>query len=166
MSNIYKINIIGDSVCGKTTYKKLLLGLGYTYKYLYTIGVEVHPIILHTNYGDITLKLWDCAGNPKFLGLADSYYINSHGCIIMHDVIHSKNINYWVNSYKNIQPNNPVVIIGNKIDRIDNDDIDNIDKIDNIDNKFYISCKEEKGLYDPILYLLKQLTNKDDIKII
>lgn len=49
-----------------------------------TLGVEVHPLIFHTNRGPIRFNVWDTAGQEKFGGLRDGYYIQgdchtSHG---------------------------------------------------------------------------------------
>ena len=38
-----------------------------------TIGVEVHPLDFHTNYGKIRFYCWDTAGQEKFGGLRDGY---------------------------------------------------------------------------------------------
>ncbi|VDK59673.1 unnamed protein product [Gongylonema pulchrum] len=40
-----------------------------------TLGVEVHPLIFHTNRGQIRFNVWDTAGQEKFGGLRDGYYI-------------------------------------------------------------------------------------------
>lgn len=40
-----------------------------------TLGVEVHPLTFHTNFGTICFNVWDTAGQEKFGGLRDGYYI-------------------------------------------------------------------------------------------
>ena len=40
-----------------------------------TLGVEVHPIKFNTNRGVIQFNVWDTAGQEKFGGLRDGYYI-------------------------------------------------------------------------------------------
>ena len=40
-----------------------------------TLGVEVHPLCFHTNRGEIKFNVWDTAGQEKFGGLRDGYYI-------------------------------------------------------------------------------------------
>lgn len=40
-----------------------------------TLGVEVHPIVFHTSRGPIRFNVWDTAGQEKFGGLRDGYYI-------------------------------------------------------------------------------------------
>ena len=45
-----------------------------------TLGVEVHPLIFHTNRGPIKFNVWDTAGQEKFGGLRDGYYIQGRWC--------------------------------------------------------------------------------------
>ena len=43
-----------------------------------TLGVEVHPLAFHTNRGVIRFNVWDTAGQEKFGGLRDGYYIQGY----------------------------------------------------------------------------------------
>lgn len=43
-----------------------------------TLGVEVHPLMFHTNRGAIKYNVWDTAGQEKFGGLRDGYYIQGN----------------------------------------------------------------------------------------
>jgi hypothetical protein len=38
--------------------------------------VDVHPLPFYTNHGPIVFDVWDTAGQEKFGGLRDGYYIN------------------------------------------------------------------------------------------
>ena len=42
---------------------------------LATLGVEVRALIFHTNRGAVRFNVWDTAGQEKFGGLRDGYYI-------------------------------------------------------------------------------------------
>ena len=44
-------------------------------KYIPTLGVEVRPLRFSTNFGPIVFNVWDTAGQEKFGGLRDGYYI-------------------------------------------------------------------------------------------
>lgn len=54
--------------------------------YITTLGVEVHSTVFHTSRGPIKFNVWDTAGQEKFGGLRDSYYIQIQCAIIMFDV--------------------------------------------------------------------------------
>lgn len=56
-------------------------------KYVATIGVEVHPLDFHTTRGKIRFNVWDTAGQEKFGGLRDGYYIGGLPCFQKFDEI-------------------------------------------------------------------------------
>lgn len=60
---------------------------------LATLGVEVHPLVFHTNRGIIRFNVWDTAGQEKFGGLRDGYYIQ--GMIVIFTV---SSIYIYINS--------------------------------------------------------------------
>ena len=45
------------------------------------MGVEVHPLPFYTNLGAVIFACWDTAGQEKFGGLRDGYYIGGQGTI-------------------------------------------------------------------------------------
>lgn len=59
----------------QTTFVKRHLTGEFEKKYIATLGVEVHPLSFSTNYGTIVFNCWDTAGQEKFGGLRDGYYI-------------------------------------------------------------------------------------------
>ena len=84
-----------------------------------TLGVEVHPLNFHTNFGDICFNVWDTAGQEKFGGLRDGYYIQGQCGIIMFDVtsrITYKNVPNWHRDLERVCENIPIVLCGNKVD--------------------------------------------------
>ena len=84
-----------------------------------TLGVEVHPLGFTTNRGPITFNVWDTAGQEKFGGLRDGYYIQGQCAIIMFDVtsrITYKNVPTWHKDLVRVCENIPIVLCGNKVD--------------------------------------------------
>jgi small GTP-binding protein len=84
-----------------------------------TLGVEVHPLNFHTNFGTICFNVWDTAGQEKFGGLRDGYYIQGQCGIIMFDVtsrITYKNVPNWHRDLERVCENIPIVLCGNKVD--------------------------------------------------
>jgi GTP-binding nuclear protein Ran len=98
----------------QTTFVKRHLTGEFEKKYIATLGVEVHPLGFSTvspvaegpllftdvtkNLGEIKFDVWDTAGQEKFGGLRDGYYINGQCGIIMFDVtsrITYKNVPNW-----------------------------------------------------------------------
>lgn len=69
----FKVVLVGDGGVGKTTFVKRHISGEFEKRYLATMGVEVHPLRFHTNFGEILMNVWDTAGQEKLGGLRDGY---------------------------------------------------------------------------------------------
>jgi small GTP-binding protein len=89
---------------------------------LATLGVDVHPLHFQTNHGPIVFNVWDTAGQEKFGGLRDGYYIQGKCAIIMFDVtarVTYKNVPNWHRDLIRVCEQIPMVLCGNKVDMKD-----------------------------------------------
>ena len=76
-------------------------------------------MVFHTNFGQIQFNVWDTAGQEKFGGLRDGYYINGQCGIIMFDVtsrITYRNVPNWHRDLTRVCENIPVCLCGNKVE--------------------------------------------------
>jgi len=117
--NKFKLILVGDGGVGKTTFVKRHLTGEFEKKYVATLGVEVRCLDFHTNRGVLKFNCWDTAGQEKFGGLRDGYYIKGQCAIIMFDVtarITYKHVPNWHRDLTRVCDNIPIVLVGNKVD--------------------------------------------------
>ena len=164
----FKVILVGDGGCGKTTFVKRHLTGEFEKHYVATIGAEVHPMNFKTNYGEVRFCVWDTAGQERFAGLRDGYYIGATCAIIMFDVtsrITYKNVPTWYRDITRVTENIPIVLLGNKVDvkdrKVKARQI-NFHRKKNI--QYYdVSAKSNYNFEKPFLYLSRTLSKKTDL---
>lgn len=50
-----------------------------------TLGVDVNPIRLATDQGEVVVNIWEVAGDPRYAGEGSAYHTRSEGAIIMRE---------------------------------------------------------------------------------
>lgn len=155
--------LVGDGGTGKTTFVKRHKTGEFEKKYIATLGVEVHPLVFYTKYGPIEFSVWDTAGQEKFGGLRDGYYIQSKAAIIMFDVtsrVTYKNVPNWHRDLVRVCDNIPIVLCGNKVDVKDRKVKAKAIVFHRKKNLQYydISAKSNYNFEKPFLYLARKLT--------
>jgi len=140
-------------------------------KYIATQGVDVHPLSFHTNYGQIIFKVWDTAGQEKFGGLRDGYYIQGQCAIIMFDVtsrLTYKNVPNWHRDIVRVCENIPIVILGNKVDIKDRKVKAKSITFHRKKNLQYydISARSNYNFEKPFLYLAKKLVQDQRLEFV
>ncbi|CAL6326969.1 unnamed protein product [Bathycoccus prasinos] len=152
----FKLVLVGDGGTGKTTFVKRHLTGEFEKKYLPTVGVAVHPLDFNTNCGPIRFDCWDTAGQEKFGGLRDGYYIHGQCAIIMFDVTSRttyKNVPTWHRDITRVCEDIPIVLCGNKVD------------VRNRQNLQYyeLSAKSNYNFEKPFLYLARKLAGNPQL---
>ena len=113
----YKIVLAGSGGSGKTTFiNKLMPGGKFCPKYIATLGVGVQSIDINEN---VVFNIWDTAGQEKFTGLGDGYYIGAHAAVIFYDLSSLTSYNErkaWVNKIRRVCGNIPIMVVGSKSD--------------------------------------------------
>jgi len=140
-------------------------------KYVATLGVEVHPLLFHTNRGPIKFNCWDTAGQEKFGGLRDGYYIQGQSAIIMFDVtsrITYKSVPNWHRDLVRVCENIPIVLCGNKCevkDRKVKAKQITFHRKKNL-QYFDISAKSNYQFEKPFLWLARKLVGDDKLTFV
>ncbi|MFX1258400.1 MAG: Rab family GTPase [Promethearchaeota archaeon] len=119
------IIVIGDPAVGKTSLLKTFCAEKFEYEYIPTVGVNItkEKVTVKNDMGkntDVTLMIWDIAGQPQFYMLHRPYFNGADGMMLVYDITRSSsfsNINNWYNTcIKYGLSAIPRILIGNKID--------------------------------------------------
>ncbi|CAL5414293.1 unnamed protein product [Camellia sinensis] len=167
----FKLVIVGDGGTGKTTFVKRHLTGEFEKKYEPTIGVEVHPLDFFTNCGKLRFYCWDTAGQEKFGGLRDGYYIHGQCAVIMFDVtarLTYKNVPTWHRDLCRVCENIPIVLYGNKVD-VKNRQVKakqvTFHRKKNL-QYYEISAKSNYNFEKPFLYLARKLAGDPNLHFV
>lgn len=163
--------MVGDGGTGKTTFVKRHLSGEFEKRYIATVGVEVHPLLFHTNCGPIVFNVWDTAGQEKFGGLRDGYYIQGQAGIIMFDVtsrITYKNVPNWHRDLVRVCDNIPIVLCGNKVDVKERKVKPRAITFHRKKNLQYydISAKSNYNFEKPFVWLARKLTGNPQLELV
>lgn len=115
--NTFKVILLGDGSVGKTSLRHMFLGDGFREKYSMTIGADFAV----KRFKDVTIQIWDLAGQARFKTVREVYYQGAVGAIVVFDVTRPdtfKSVPDWL---KELLKNNknqiiPTVLVGNKVD--------------------------------------------------
>jgi GTP-binding nuclear protein Ran len=168
----FKLVLVGDGGIGKTTFVKRHFTGTFEEKYIGSCGVEVHPLIFHTNSGPIKFYVWDIAGNEKFSVLLDGYYTKCQCAIIMFDLtsrVTYKNVRSWHHHLVRVCENIPIVLAGNKVDIKDRRKVKAkrivFHKQNNL--QYYdISTKSSYNFEKPFLWLARKLIGDPNLEFV
>eukprot|EP00744_Colponema_vietnamica_P023225 GILI01033547.1.p1 GENE.GILI01033547.1~~GILI01033547.1.p1 ORF type:complete len:218 (-),score=48.56 GILI01033547.1:69-722(-) len=159
----FKLVLVGDGGVGKTTFVKRHKTGEFEKKYVATLGVEVSSLTFHTSRGPIVANVWDTAGQEKFGGLRDGYYIGGQAAIMMFDVtsrITYRNVPVWYRDLTRVCENIPIVLVGNKVDVQDRQVKPKQILFHRKKNLQYydVSAKSNYNFEKPFLYLIRKVT--------
>uniref|UniRef100_T1ITY0 GTP-binding nuclear protein n=1 Tax=Strigamia maritima TaxID=126957 RepID=T1ITY0_STRMM len=152
----FKLVLVGDGGTGKTTFVKRHLTGEFEKKYVATLGVEVHPLVFHTNRGPIRFNVWDTAGQCA---------------IIMFDVtarVTYKNVPNWHRDLVRVCENIPIVLCGNKVDVKDRKVKAKAITFHRKKNLQYydVSAKSNYNFEKPFLWLARKLIGDPNLEFV
>jgi len=127
--HLFKVVIVGDSGCGKSSLLVRFADGDYSDVYISTIGVDFKFRELKLNGKNIKLQIWDTAGQERFRNITASFYRGAAGIVLVYDVTNKSSFNNlatWLddiarhhgygNSLSGLVSKPSIILVGNKCD--------------------------------------------------
>ena len=83
---VFKILVMGNSKCGKTSFIRRYADGRFDSSYNITVGADYSKKVITTATHQIRLQLWDIAGQDRFAHLTRPFYQNAKAAVILCDV--------------------------------------------------------------------------------
>ena len=123
-----KIVVLGDPAVGKTSLIRRFVIDAFDDKYLTTIGAKIVQKQVALRSGgakpdvDVTLMIWDIAGQKTLGNVKQAYYRGAEGAIIVCDMTRRETLMSmvdWIKTLKQVTGELPLVLLANKCDLMD-----------------------------------------------
>ena len=124
-----KVILVGHFGVGKTSLVQQFVYSKFSEKYLTTIGVKIDKKVVEFDGYQMTLLIWDIAGETEQNSVSKSYKLGSHGIIYVFDLTRPstyENLDKQLDYLKTLLPNAPIQVLGNKKDLISEEELNSI----------------------------------------
>ncbi len=127
---IKKICLLGDGAVGKTSLIRRYVYDNFDDQYLRTIGTKITKKTMVIKQPDeeinLTMMINDIVGQVGFERIHKQYYRGSKGGIFVCDLTRNdtlERVEWWLNSFRDVAGDVPVILLGNKLDLKENHEI-------------------------------------------
>jgi small GTP-binding protein len=116
----YKIMLLGNMAVGKSSIMYRFTDDHFNVNIMGTAGLEIKKKTLKLNDTDISLNIYDFAGQDRFRQITKSHYKDSNGIFLIYDITDRKafeSVSDWMNQIKlNAASGVEIILVGNKVD--------------------------------------------------
>jgi GTP-binding nuclear protein Ran len=163
----FKMILVGGPSVGKTSFVKRHVTGEFEKTYVPTVGVQVMPVLFHTNIGPVRYMIWDCSGQE----INEAHYVGAKCAIIMFDVSSERSyqqVPKWYKSITNVCEKIPIVLCGNKIDVDKTHVMKKRNRFAKKKNLVYydISAKSNYNFEHPFIHISRVLSEHKDLQFV
>jgi small GTP-binding protein len=117
---VIKMCLLGEGGTGKTSLVYRFIEKKFRENYKSTLGVNLlkHDTTIE-GQGSVSAQIWDLGGQESFKSLRKLYLEGANGGLVLYDVTQRKTfdkLTEWIDSFKSSRGEQPLFLIGNKID--------------------------------------------------
>ena len=116
-----KVILTGSFGVGKTSLFSRFINNSFSDRYITTIGVKVDKKLVEIDGKEISILLWDIAGEVTQNKVPNSYFLGASAIIYVFDLSRPstyKNLKIDIEFLNKILPNVTILIVGNKKDLV------------------------------------------------
>ena len=126
--NAYRVVLIGNAAVGKTAIIMRFINKTIQLLYEETVGAAFHTFQTKIDGEQVTIQVWDTAGQEKYRSLGPVYYRNALAAILVFDVTDKQSfldLDGWIDNFRATAGHSPpIFLVGNKIDLESNIKVD------------------------------------------
>jgi small GTP-binding protein len=158
-----KICMLGAFAVGKTSLVSRFVKSIFSEKYLTTVGVKIEKKMLTVGNQDVSLMLWDLAGEDEFLQVRMSYMRGSSGYFLVADGTRRSTLDTMMSLQQRVEESIgqvPFIVLLNKVDLREQWEVDDA-AINELTQKGWpvvlTSASSGAGVEDAFLVLTKRM---------
>jgi len=171
----YKVCVFGDGGVGKTTLVNRYLTGFFKSDYKITLGADFYMKKLELDQKQITLQIWDFAGEERFRFLLPRYVEGSNGAIFMYDITRYSSVNNihdWLNIFKqgfeSQEITIPLIMVGGKLDldfkrTVQREEAFGLARKNKFDNFIECSSKTGENVEELFIKISQMMMDKSDL---
>jgi Ras-related protein Rab-8A len=163
-----KILILGDSSVGKSSLLMRFTEGVFSANLTTTVGIDYKMKKIKVDDLEIRLQIWDTAGQEKYRALAQNYYKNAMGVLLVFDLTEAstfENVRNWIRQIKNHAGENICkILVANKCDmteerQVQKDEIKELAQDIGMEC-FEVSAKSGENVESVFMHMSKDIRKK------
>ena len=165
-----KVVLLGNSGTGKTSILQCQLNRSMSETSLPTIGCVYHEVNINVKGENVSLKVWDTAGQEIYRSIVPIYVRGTAAAILVYDVSEPSTLSslpQWLSILLEESENVNLYVVGNKIDLTDHYNVEDKDAkhyADQIHASFFkVSAKEARGVNELFSAIANDLSGNVNI---
>lgn len=124
-----KVILLGKFGVGKTSLISQFVHSKFSEQYLTTIGVKIDKKVVNIDGTELSMIIWDIAGENSQAKVPDNYKLGSHGVFFVFDVTRPSTYEHMQSELELIRaliPDAPIKVLANKADLIADENLNDL----------------------------------------
>lgn len=155
-----KIILLGNFGVGKTSLVQQFVYQRFSEKYLTTLGVKIDKKVVKTTVAEVSMIIWDIAGEISMQQKNHNYYLGAHGVVYVVDLSRPSTYEQIMIDLAIIReqlPMSKIVVVGNKADLLSEVQIQQLSTFENLNCDFMTSARtgqNVEAMFEKMAYML------------